>query len=111
MLITDSKLKSLHKRKHDRPPIKYADRDGLYVFHRKTGRLTFVFRYRFDGKQQDMTIGSYPSMGLAKARAETLKYRFALEEGHNPKTRQQAQLVEQKIKVTVKEALEYWLEN
>lgn len=111
MALTDSKLKALNGKKHDKSPIKIADRDGLTIYHRKTGTLSFVFRYRYNGKPQDLALGSYPLMTLSEAREQTLECRKALASGHDPKL--EKQLKKEKIlqAVTVKEALDYWLDN
>lgn len=111
MALTDSKLKALDGKKHDKAPIKIADRDGLTIYHRKTGKLSFVFRYRYNGKPQDLTLGTYPVMGLAEARGEAIECRRVLAGGHDPKV--QKQLKKEKILevVTVKAAITYWLDN
>lgn len=111
MALTDSKLKALNGKKHDKAPIKLADRDGLAVYHRKTGTLSFVYRYRYNGKPQDLALGCYPVMSLSEAREQALECKKMLSEGHDPKL--QRQLKKDKIlqAVTVKEALEYWLDN
>ncbi|CAH8209793.1 conserved hypothetical protein [Vibrio aestuarianus] len=112
MPISDSKLKSLLGKKHDsKNPKKLADRDGLYAFHYRTGKISFVLRYRYDKKQQELKLGTYPLMSLSKAREEALRHSETLERGLDPKV--QKQLEREKIlkAVTVKEAIEYWLEN
>lgn len=111
MALSDSKLKALNGKKHDKAPIKIADRDGLTVYHRKTGTLSFVFRYRYNGKPRDLALGSYPLMTLSEAREQAIECKKTLASGHDPKL--ERQLKKEKIlqAVTVKEALEYWLEN
>lgn len=111
MALTDSKLKALNGKKHDKAPIKLADRDGLAVYHRKTGTLSFVYRYRYNGKPQDLALGSYPLMSLSEAREQAVECRKTLANGHDPKL--QRQLKKEKIlqAVTVKAALDYWLDN
>ncbi|MDE1255287.1 tyrosine-type recombinase/integrase, partial [Vibrio aestuarianus] len=112
MPISDSKLKSLLGKKHDsKNPKKLADRDGLYAFHYRTGKISFVLWYRYDKKQQELKLGTYPLMSLSKAREEALRHSETLERGLDPKV--QKQLEREKIlkAVTVKEAIEYWLEN
>jgi hypothetical protein len=49
-----------------------ADGDGLYLRFREgdTG-ATWRYRYRFDGKQRVMNIGSYAVLSLADARKTT----------------------------------------
>ncbi|USE00693.1 site-specific integrase [Vibrio sp. SCSIO 43133] len=111
MALTDSKLKALNGKKHDKAPIKIADRDGLTVYHRKTGKLSFVYRYRYNGKPQDLTLGSYPVIGLAEARAEALECRKLLADGHDPKLMRQLAKTKILEAVTVKDALTYWLDN
>ncbi len=44
-----------------------ADRDGLSARVSPKGKIVFQFRYRFDGKQQRVDIGTYPLMKLAEA--------------------------------------------
>lgn len=109
--ITDSKLKALNGKKHDRAPIKLADRDGLSIYHRKTGVLSFIFRYRYNGKPQDLALGIYPVMSLTEARREALECQRILSAGHDPKV--QRRLKKSKIleAVTVNDAITYWLDN
>lgn len=112
MVITDSRLKALQGKTHNnRKPLKITDRDGLSVFHSKSGKLSFVFRYRYAGKAQDLTLGNYPELTLQQARMQAIECKKYLVDGLNPKIERQLQR-EQKLKaVTVKDALEYWLNN
>ncbi|ORT50715.1 hypothetical protein ST37_08330 [Vibrio sp. qd031] len=111
MALTDKKLKSLHGKKHDGLPIKIADRDGLTVFHRPTGKLSFVLRYQYNGKAKELSFGVYPIVGLAEARAEAIKCQKMLADGHDPKVIKK--LGKEKIlaAVSVEQALTYWLDN
>lgn len=111
MALSDSKLKSLNGKKHEKAPVKIADRDGLTVYHRKTGTLSFVFRYRYNGKQQNITLGVYPLMSLSEARQQAFEYKKVLATGQDPKL--ERLLDKEKIlkAVTVKEALDYWIDN
>lgn len=61
-----------------------ADGDGLYLSFRQTFAVPkWLFRYRFNGRQRVMSIGSYSSVSLAKAReaARELSAKVAL--GHD----------------------------
>ena len=61
-----------------------ADGDGLYLSYRETFAMPkWLFRYRFNGRQRVMSIGSYSSVSLAKAReaAKELAAKVAL--GHD----------------------------
>jgi len=44
--------------------------NGLYFVLHPTGKAAWALRYRVNGKARKLTIGSYPAIGLAKARAE-----------------------------------------
>ncbi len=112
MALTDSRLKALSGKTHTNSnPIKHADRDGLNVFQYRTGKLSFVYRYRFGGKQFELKLGSYPAMSLAEARTKSLDCKRMQESGQDPKV--QLRLNKEKLLevVTVEMALEYWLEN
>lgn len=51
----------------------------------KTSR-TWMFRYKWRGAPRRIVIGHLETMGLAKARAEALKLRGAMDDGVDPKT-------------------------
>ncbi|WP_413463105.1 Arm DNA-binding domain-containing protein [Plesiomonas shigelloides] len=59
MAISDSKLRSMLRGHTDDVPRKIADRDGLSVLWRKTGKVSFVYRYRILGKAMNLTLGTY----------------------------------------------------
>ncbi|ELA6601865.1 TPA: site-specific integrase [Vibrio parahaemolyticus] len=111
MAITDSKLKSMLGKEHTRSPIKLSDRDGLYVYHRKTGVLSFVYRYRYNGKPRDLALGKYPNLSLLEARSKVRKYNEILAKGTDPKLHKDLEKRKSIDVVTVKGALEYWLVN
>ena len=72
MSLSDAKLKGMLKGHDEKIPRKIADRDGLSVLWRNTGKISFVYRYRFLGKPQNVTLGTYTGtdagMSLADAR-------------------------------------------
>lgn len=111
MAISDSKLKVLNGKKHEKAPIKMADRDGLTVYHRKTGTLSFVFRYRYNGKQQNLSLGTYPLMSLSEARQQAVECKKILAGGQDPKLERSLEKAKILHAVTVKEALDYWIDN
>lgn len=83
MAISDSYLKSCLGREREKVEEK-SDRDGLWVRISRKGAVTFFYRYRFLGKQDKMTIGSYPEFGLKAAREEVVKWSAILARGENP---------------------------
>lgn len=84
MAISDSWLKAANGKVSDAPYEK-TDRDGLSVRVSAKGKITFQLRYRYAGKMQRCSIGSYPLMGLKQARQECERYRSALEQGDDPR--------------------------
>ncbi|HXQ10739.1 MAG TPA: Arm DNA-binding domain-containing protein, partial [Caulobacteraceae bacterium] len=47
----------------------YHDGGGLYLFvDKRSHAASWVFRYTLDGKARTMGLGSFPNVGLAKAR-------------------------------------------
>jgi integrase len=67
MTLTEVKLKNLKAR-----TVRYlvSDGRGLNVEVLPSGKLSWIFRYRFRGKPEKVMIGRYPEMTLKRAREE-----------------------------------------
>jgi hypothetical protein len=65
---------------------KVADRDGMHVVVAPSGRVTFRYDYRLNGRRETLTIGSYGPGGLtlSKARERCVNARQAVGEGRSP---------------------------
>ncbi len=50
----------------------------------KSGRKTFVLMYRTGGRRRRMKLGTYPALGLAKARQQAFGVLGAVERGEDP---------------------------
>lgn len=87
MAISDSYLKSNAGKPRDKVEEK-SDRDGLWIRISLKGTITFFYRFRFLGKQDKLTIGSYPEFSLKAARDEAAKWATVLARGENPRIRQ-----------------------
>jgi len=64
-MLTDAhvrKIKPLEKKK------RYADEKGLYLEVTPSGGRFRRLKYRFNGRESTLTIGSYPEVSLAQAR-------------------------------------------
>lgn len=107
MAISDSYLKSCLGRERDKVEEK-ADRDGLWVRISKKGAVTFFYRFRFLGKQDKMTIGSYPEFGLKAAREEVAKWAAVLARGENPRIRQSLDKAKINSQYTFEELFREW---
>lgn len=81
--LSDSKIKGL---KPDKKQYKVADGDGLYLHVMPSGAKIWKVRYKLFGKQSQISIGKYPEVGLASARARSLKIREQVVSGKKPTT-------------------------
>nr|WP_156362945.1 DUF4102 domain-containing protein [Rubellimicrobium mesophilum] len=87
-----------------------AGLSGLYLVVQPSGTKSWALRYRFAGKPAKLTLGRWPMMGLAAARAAAAAAMQRVEQGEDPalakKTtkaaRREAQLTERdKVKTLV----------
>jgi integrase len=80
-MLTDVKIKAL------KPKDKlYAvsDEKGLYLEVSTTGGKWWRFKYRFDGKQKRLSVGTYPDVGLKQAREQRDQLRKQIANGVDP---------------------------
>ena len=62
------KLTALELRSLLKNPGRYSDGRGLYFRTVGLGKAYFVFRFRVDGREREMSLGPYPEVSLAEAR-------------------------------------------
>ncbi|WP_038263757.1 Arm DNA-binding domain-containing protein [Xenorhabdus cabanillasii] len=60
------------------------DENGLWLLVEPNGSRGWRFRYRFEGKQKMISLGTYPEVSLAEARRRTAEYRSMVADGINP---------------------------
>jgi integrase len=63
---------------------KLYDEKGLLVLVRPTGGKLWRFKYRFAGKEQQLSLGTYPEVGLRAARDRRDEARKLVSAGKNP---------------------------
>ncbi len=100
MISSDAKIRSLKIEDGKR----HADRDGLVLEIRKSGKKVFLFRFQWERKPQTMTLGIHPGLGLGEAREIVRVYRVLLGKGIDPR---KSDAPEQK-KLTFFEVAEQW---
>lgn len=83
-MLTDTKIKRLKPTPNKKSPDKYSDSNGLQLHVFPNGRMSWIYAYRFNGKQKNLTIGSYEFMSLAQARTQHLEARQLLANGIDP---------------------------
>ncbi len=87
MPLTDTKIS---KAKPTDKPQKMGDGKGLYLLINPTGSKLWRWKYRVDGKEKLMTLGSYPELSLAQARVRHEDERRLLRVGTDPMAQRKA---------------------
>ncbi|WP_261816198.1 tyrosine-type recombinase/integrase [Vibrio gallicus] len=110
MKLTTAKLKSLHGKPVPKK-VKHQDGNGLMVLQRESGVLSFIFRYRYNNRQKELVLGQYPVISLGEARDRVYNHKRTLLDGYDPMVERKLAVSRVLDAVTVKDALEYWLDN
>lgn len=92
-MLTDTKLRQA---KPGPKPQFLFDERGLYLQITPAGGKWWRYKYRFDGKQKLLSFGTYPDVGLARARKERDSARELLAQGIDPSTQRKAEKREAK---------------
>lgn len=90
-----NKLTPSDKAIQTKAPDKHSDGNGLQIWVRYTGVKSWISAYRWQGKQQTLTIGTYPAMSLQDARKRNLEIKQMLADGINPKEKKKEQQASQ----------------
>jgi hypothetical protein len=80
-MLTDAqvrKIKPLEKK------TKYSDEKGMYLEVTPSGGMHWRMKFRFNGKENIFSIGTYPETTLAQARRARDEARLGLKDGINP---------------------------
>lgn len=86
--LSDAKIKTL---KPEEKTYRILDGDRLYIEVRSTGAKVWRFKFVHEGKESSMSLGEYPAIGLADARALRDEMKSKLARGIHPvKERKQA---------------------
>ena len=99
-MLSDAKVKSLKIEDGKR----HADRDGLVLEIRSSGKKVFLFRFQWEKKPQTITLGNYPSLSLADARIKATSHRDLLNKGIDPRKGD----INEQCKLTFREVAEQW---
>ncbi len=99
-MLTDAAIKNLRPKSTS---YKMTDRDGLYLLISPKGGIAFKYDYRFNGRRESVTLGSYGPAGLslAKAREKLIDAKRMIAEGVSPA------LEKQRAKRRLKEARDF----
>lgn len=75
---------AIRKAKPGAKPYKLFDGAGLYLLLNPTGSKLWRLKYRVDGREKLLALGSYPAVSLAHARQACLSAREGLARGIDP---------------------------
>jgi integrase len=100
MALSDLKVKKISPQNKR---FEVSDGKGLSIRVMPSGTKSWVFRYLFDGIPRRMTLGNYPTMGMAEAREKHAKALQDVERGIDPGKIQQEEKAYRKSAPTFKQ--------
>jgi hypothetical protein len=86
-MLTDTQVRNA---KPGERPRKLYDARGLYLHVMPHGGRWWRFNYRINGKSKTLSLGVYPDVSLAKARARHREAREQLADGIDPSAAKRA---------------------
>jgi integrase len=81
MSLTDAKARNAKPRNNQ---FKLFDTDGLFLLVSPAGGKWWRFKYRLEGKEKLISLGTYPEVSLAQARARRDEARKQVADGIDP---------------------------
>ena len=108
MALTDTEIR---RSKPVDAPYKLSDAHGLYLLVKPNGGRLWRWKYRVEGKEKLMALGTYPELSLADARERHAKARKQLANGIDPMAERMADktAVMVAIEHTFEKIAELWL--
>lgn len=107
-MLTDAqvrKIKPLDKKK------RYSDEKGLYLEVTPSGGRFWRIKYRFNGRESTLTIGSYPEISLAQARRTRDEARIQLYNNIDPNAIKNERLQRIDESILFKSLAMEWMED
>jgi hypothetical protein len=95
MALTDTAIRNAKPGKN---PIKLYDSGNMYLLVTGAGKKWWRIDYRFAGKRQTLSLGTYPAVSLKEARKERDKIRDQLAAGIDPSIHRKIQKSTQAIR-------------
>ena len=94
-MLTDIGVKNL---KPKDKPYKQPAGNGLHIMVKPDGSKFWVFRYRFEGKENSLSMGRYPQTSLVKAQQKVIAAQTLIADGANPSHQRKAEKTSNKSK-------------
>jgi len=102
-MLTDLKIRAAKPREKD---FKLYDAQGLFLLVSRKGAKLWRYKYRFERKEKQLTLGQYPETTLLAARDELLQARKLLKSGIDPMAKRKADLVATSVSTAPQRSLE-----
>jgi integrase len=94
MALTDVAIRNV---KPGPKPVKLADGGGMFLLVTPAGGKLWRLKYRIDGREKLLAIGSYPEIGLSDARKRRDEARAMIAKGLDPSREKQREKVKARI--------------
>lgn len=91
MALTD---KAIQNTAPKAKPFKLADSGGLFLLIGPTGTRFWRLKYRFAGKEKQISLGAYPAVTLAEARIRRDDAKANLAKGQDPSALRKVKRIE-----------------
>ncbi len=88
-----------------------SDGNGLTFTLSKAGTASWVLRYRYGGKQKELTLGRYPDITLSKARELAAERRVQIHQGIDVAAAKQENIARAKQKINFNDLANLWLDH
>lgn len=101
-------VKQINALKTEKPRDAVTEEGGLQLRYSKTGKKSFYYVYKYQGKPKRVKLGDYPELSLSEARIKLAEAKKERSQGVDPATARQEEKVEFKKAPTFEEfAKEY----
>lgn len=94
MALTDVAIKNAKPRVK---PYKMGDAGGLFLLVQPSGGKLWRLKYRMDGREKKLAIGTYPEVSLAEARKRRDDARELLAGGKDPSREKQRHKIRSRV--------------
>ncbi len=94
MALTDTAIRNAKPRTK---PYKLGDTGGLFLLVQPSGGKLWRFKYRVEGREKKLALGTYPEIGVAEARKRRDVAREMLAVGKDPSREKRRQKVQASI--------------
>ena len=110
MKFTDSSIRAI-KPKAERFEVWETNGKGFGLRVGQSGKKSWIYLYRFEGRARRMTLGEYPGTNLAEAHEEHAKAKKTLSKGTDPGEKEQAKKAAHRNAFTVTDLIDYYMER